>query len=122
MRVGEAGGREDGAALDAGLEALLHEGEALEVGERKAVGGALVGEGVRWERYASEGRTYVDDGVFKHRSTYAVVVDCALSHAGGGAVFEVPAASLLVVCEARSVVAFVEVLEHGGEDFGLLGR
>jgi len=41
--VGEAGGGEDGAALDAGLEALLFEGEALEVGEGEAVGGALHG-------------------------------------------------------------------------------
>lgn len=43
MGVGEAGGGEDGAALDAGLEALFLEGEALEVGEGEAVGGALRG-------------------------------------------------------------------------------
>lgn len=39
--VGVAGGGEDGAALDAGLEALLFEREALEFGEAVAVGGAL---------------------------------------------------------------------------------
>jgi hypothetical protein len=39
--VGEAGRRQDGAALDARLEALLLEGEALQVGEVVAVSGAL---------------------------------------------------------------------------------
>jgi hypothetical protein len=39
--VSEASGGEDGAALDAGLEALFLEGKALEVGEVVAVGGAL---------------------------------------------------------------------------------
>jgi hypothetical protein len=39
--VGEAGGGEDGAALHAGLEALLLEGQALQLGEVVGVGGAL---------------------------------------------------------------------------------
>lgn len=39
--VGEAGGGEDGAALHAGLQALLFQREALEVGEVVALGGAL---------------------------------------------------------------------------------
>lgn len=41
VHVGEAGGGEDGAAGDAGLEALLLKGEALEFGEVVAGGGAL---------------------------------------------------------------------------------
>jgi len=41
--VCKAGGREDGAALDAGLQTLFFQGEALEVREGEAVGGALVG-------------------------------------------------------------------------------
>lgn len=39
--VGEAGRGEDGATLHAGLETLLFEGEALEVGEGVVVSGAL---------------------------------------------------------------------------------
>ena len=44
--VGEARGRQDGAALHAGLEALFFERQALEVGEVVPVGGALEVEGV----------------------------------------------------------------------------
>ena len=35
----------------------------------------------------------------------------------GAGIFEVPAVALLVVLDAGVVVAFVEVLEDGGEDF-----
>jgi hypothetical protein len=39
--VGVARGREDGAALDTGLQALFLQREALQFGEAIAVGGAL---------------------------------------------------------------------------------
>lgn len=38
LGIGETGGGEDGADLDAGLEALLAEGEAAELGEVVADG------------------------------------------------------------------------------------
>ena len=41
VAVSETGAGKDGAALDAGLETLFFEGQALEFGEFVAVGGAL---------------------------------------------------------------------------------
>jgi hypothetical protein len=43
IRVGESGGREDGSDLDARLEALLAEGEALEFVQAVVVGGTAGG-------------------------------------------------------------------------------
>jgi len=67
-----------------------------------------------------EMRAYVDNGIFQHRSTNAIMVDRGLCR-WHCAFFEVPAAALLVVGETRGVVAFVEILEYRREGFGFLG-
>lgn len=132
LTVSEARGREDSAALDAGLEALLFEREALEGGEGVGVCGALVRKG----RLVRDGRdgvdlvkkavctTYVYDGVFQYPGSGAVVPDCAFplpvpsssvvaahTYTALGTFFEIPARSLLVVSEFRAVIAFVQKLE-----------
>ena len=67
---------------------------------------------------------YVDDCVFQHRAADTVMHHCDLALCGSTTldVFEIPARAFLVVGEFGGVVAFVEVLEHGGEDFWFLGR
>ena len=72
-----------------------------------------------------EKTTYVDHSVLQHGSANAVMVDrrlCRTRWSTTGAVLKIPAHSLLVVREARCVVAFVEILQHGGEDLRLFGR
>ena len=64
--------------------------------------------------------THVDDGVFEDGPADAVAVDGALRPRDSIiAVVERPARPLLVVDQSRAVVAFVQVLQHGGEDLGL---
>jgi len=48
------------------------------------------------------------------------VVDGGFGAAGAGGVFQLPCVSTLVVQQTGVVVAFVEVFEDGGEDFGEL--
>ena len=51
------------------------------------------------------------------------MVYCALTRQNSTiAMLEVPARSLLVVSDFGTVVAFVEILQHGGEDFRLFVR
>ncbi len=99
--VGVPRARQYGAALDAGLQSLLAQREPLELVEPVALRGA------------------VDQGVLEQRLPAARVVDGRFRVVLGGH-FELPGVAALVVQEARVVVAFVEVLEDGGEDFGAL--
>lgn len=72
-------------------------------------------------REGTEQKTYVDDGILEHSSTDPTLKDGALASSPVN-VFEEPACSFLVVGQLRSVVAFVKVLEHSGEDFRLFVR
>lgn len=60
----------------------------------------------------------IDDSVFQDRTEtsldYSLVDAVAVA-----AVLEIPAVSSLVVLKSRVVVAFVEILENGGENFRL---
>lgn len=92
--------RKDGRALDARLQSLLLQRQLLEFLEPVLVCLAI------------------DDGVFQDGADRGLD-DGFVGIVGAGAgVFEVPAVALLVVLDAGVVVAFVEVLEDGGEDFG----
>ncbi len=57
--VGEASRGQDGAALDAGLQALLLEGQALQVWKVVAVGGALYRPSVHRKGGRGDRRTYM---------------------------------------------------------------
>lgn len=103
VRIGVSGAGQYGAALDARLQTLLPQGQALELVEPVLVGRA------------------VDDRVLEDDAGHAVVVDGRLDRAPTvGAVLELPGVSAFVVADARVVVALVEVLEHRREDLGLL--
>jgi hypothetical protein len=62
-------------------------------------------------------QTYVDDGIPQDHSAV-----CRLNAIIVGIrtvlVLQEPTASLLIIVDGRSVVALVEILEDGGEDFG----
>jgi hypothetical protein len=61
-------------------------------------------------------RTHVDDGIPQDHGAV-----CRLNAVVVGIravlVLQEPTASLLIIVDGRSVVAFVEILEYGGEDF-----
>jgi len=69
------------------------------------------------------GEPYVDYSVLEYLHAEAVVVHRRLDAAARGVVggvFELVAVAPLVVLEPRVVVPLVQVLEHGGEDLGLV--
>lgn len=117
--VGVLGRPQDGGDIDAALQALLAEGQALEFLETELVGGAVhdcVAEqmlaGARDEHCGLDG------------SAAACVV---VGGFGGGGrvrrphgVLELPRVAALVVQQAGIVVALIEVLEDGGEGLGFL--
>ena len=93
--------RKDGAALNARLETLLAQRQPLELVQAVPFRGAI------------------DQRIFQQHLPARRMVDRRLRvllrrH------FELPRISALVVQEAGVVVAFVEVFEDGGEDFGKL--
>ena len=104
--IGVPGGRQYGAALDAGLQALLSQRDPLELLEPVLVGGA------------------VDDGILQDVAINAVVVDGHLGGDAGSSTLvrrlELPGVLALVVDKPGIVVALVEILEDRGEDLGLL--
>jgi hypothetical protein len=65
----------------------------------------------------------VYDSILEHRST-AKCIGSALVHASSSStsMLEVPRVALLVEVDLGSIVAFVEILENGGEDFRRLAR
>ena len=99
--VGVPRAGQDGAALDAGLEALLAQRQPFELVQAVAFGRA------------------VHQGVLEQRLAATHVVDRRLPVALRR-LFKLPRVAPLVVEEARVVVAFVEVFEDGGEDLGEL--
>lgn len=116
MRIGVLRRSQDSADVDAALEALLAQGEALEFFEAVAVGGA------------------VDDRVAEDIGVYAREVD---RRVGCGArigigrgvraagvlrvgVLELPGVARSVMNQPRVVVPLVEVLENGGENLRFL--
>ena len=104
VRVPRAG--QDRRALDPRLQALFPEGEPFELGE-----------GVFFRRA-------VEEGVLQQGLERGGVEDCALDCPTTGSTvfvfsaFELPGVAAFVVQQPRVVVAFVEVFEDGGEDFG----
>ena len=70
----------------------------------------------------ADGRPYVDDSILQHTPTNALTELHDVFASRALVVLEIPARTLLVVGDLGRVVAFVEVLEHGGEDFGLFVR
>jgi len=122
VRVGETCTAQYGRYVDAGLQALFPESKALQIGQREAQRGA------------------VDGCVTEDIITHAVVVDCrgvveaveflgfvrvVRARCGRGSclvvcVLERPRVTLLVVHEARVVVALVQEFEDGAEDLWLL--
>lgn len=120
VRVSEACAAQDGRHVNASLQALLAESEALKV----------------WQAEAE--RRAVDDCVAEDIVAHAVVVRCSglieadellgvivrVFRTGGHCrvlhVLERPRAPLLVVQKAGVVVALVKVLEDGAEDLWLL--
>lgn len=66
----------------------------------------------------------INDRVLQDIAIDAVVVDGGLARALAVVLYvlHLPRVAALVVDQARVVVALVEVLEHGGEDLGLLVR
>jgi hypothetical protein len=116
--VREARTAEDGGDLDAALQALLAQGEPLELLEAIPVRGAVHGR------------------VAENDVADASVEDCRLDGdaaavGGGGGVgglgevgrdferaLEHPGLAPLVVQQARVVVAFVQILKHAREDLG----
>ena len=104
VAVGRVGVRiacrgQDGRALDAGLETLLAEGELLQLLEPVPLSLA------------------VDDGVLEDGSRGGL--DSGLA-GRRTAIFQAPCLTLAVVLQPRVVVALVEVLKDGREDFRVL--
>lgn len=81
---------------------MLAQGQALELVQAVAFGRA------------------VHERVLEQHLPAARVVDGRFRGAPPRRLFELPRVPALVVQEAGIVVAFVEVFEHGGEDFGEL--
>jgi hypothetical protein len=122
--VGVLGRAQDCGDVDAGLEPLLAQGQALELIEAVAVGGA------------------VDDGIAEDGGAYAGEEDGGVGRAGGcgaasprgvggvgggvrrevlgGVILELPRVAVPAVDEAWVVVTLVEILEDGGENLWLL--
>jgi hypothetical protein len=100
IRISKARRRQNSRALDPRLQALFPECQLLQLLQSVLLSLA------------------VDHCVLEDRTD--VGVDDGFGGAvGAAAVFEIPALTLGVVFEARVVVAFVEVLEDGGKDFGV---
>ena len=100
--VGVARRRQNGAALDAGLQPLLAQGDALQLLEPVLV------------------RHAVNDRVLEQGPAGVLVVDSRLDGAAAavGRLLDLPRVAALAVHEARVVVALVHVLEDRGEDLG----
>lgn len=111
--VGIARAAQDGADLDPALQALLAQGELLELFEAVAISSTVHG------RVAEDDvvDTRVVKGGFDGGCAVAFVwvraVHCALEH---------PGLAALVMDQARIVVTLVEILQDTREDFGLLRR
>lgn len=103
VRIGKACRRQDGRALNTRLHPLLPQCELLQL--LKPVLLSLA----------------VDHGVLEDRAGNGVD-DCLASAVAVAAVLDAPTLALGIVFEAGVVVAFVEVFEDGGEDFGVFLR
>ena len=86
VRVGEPGAREDGAALDARLQALLAQRQPLELVQPVLLGGA------------------VDDRVLEHGRVRDRVEDGRVN--AGGAVLELPGVATLVEAQGGEIIAW----------------
>lgn len=101
VRIASRG--QDGRALDAGLETLLAERQLLQLLEAVPLGLA------------------VDDGVLEDGARGGLD-GCLAGRRTVTAIFQAPCLALAVVFQSGVVVALVEVLEDGGEDFRVLVR
>jgi len=122
VRIREACTAQDGRDVDAGLQALLTKSEALQVWQGEAERGTVNGcvtEDIVAHAVVVDGRGIVETDELLR------LVRVVRARGEGGScrvscVLEGPRVALLVVQEARVVVALVEVLEDGREDLWLL--
>lgn len=130
VRVTGAG--EDGAALDTGLQALFTESQAFERGEvvafcctticfQQSAKISIIKIEFLWNNLLNSSilQNNIPRGLVHDRR---IVLLRAINVHITRFVFQLPRVSTPVVQQPRVVVALVQVLEHAGEDFGLLLR
>lgn len=97
-----SGTGKDGAALDSRLQPLLPERQTLEFIQAITLRGA------------------VEESVLEQSLPSTLMIhsglDCSTTSVVVGDIFQLPGISPFIVEKSWIVVAFVEVLEHGGED------
>lgn len=124
--VGVSGACEDGAALDAGLKALLAEGETFELGEAVLFCGAACFSIISDELglYGNKSSNSLHSRILQYYHPRCLMEDGRLALptiiVDASCILQFTAIATLVLQKPRVVVALVEVLEDAGEDFGLL--
>ena len=123
--VGVASAGEDGAALDAGVEALFAEGEAFE-GREVVFFGCAAGFSVSYQtgdKLGIDEANVLNSCVTQDHCPGCLVIDrCAIAEAlvVDAHILQFPLVALCAMNDSRGIIAPVEVFQHAGEDFWLL--
>jgi hypothetical protein len=115
---------EDGAALDTGLQALLPQGQALQLWQAvflcSAAGGLI---SLRVNSGFVQERNLLDGCLFQDHRAGLLVQNGSLHHLAiniHAVIFQLPGITSLVVQESWVIVALVQIFKDEGEDLRLL--